>query len=494
MTVSDMNKRKRTSFGLIIFSVILLFNTNIGIFDLLPDTVAYIILARQLKRASERAPFFAEACEAFKKLAIITLLKYPASLLSALSGTDSGRGDMAAVFALTFSAFEIIYAIKSIKYLFDGLYRLGERTDATALITPFKVGGETYMAVDTLRFFTYTIAVLKCVFQAIPDMFRLTRFDEDGFTMITISAGYPISVLLTQLFGLIIGIFWLVIIIKYIKSIKNQGQFDNSLEMIISNEDRIRLDKKEKFDSLTSILSMLAFSVFFTAEVRFFDSDAINLIPHAIFGVLMMITATRVWRALGSSIGAPLFTAVSIYTVLSVITYVYEVRFLYYEGYDSLAKQTVTPPSYLTVEILSVIEGLALVFVFALLAIALDEVIRSHTGTALGSPEYSHSDKKYHASLFRMNVAYEIVGILFSIFRCLSVFSYSTYTSQIIDRNEITESAGVASNTIYVPVLEWANPVCTALFVVLIGFTLYFTSTLRDEIKMKYSKDGDLEL
>ena len=488
------NKRKKVSYGLIIFSVILLFNTNIGIFDILPDTVAYIILARQLKRAAERAPFFAEACDAFKKLTVVTLLKYPASLLSALSGTDSGRGDMAALFAITFSAFEIVYAIKAIKYLFDGLYRLGERTDATALISAFKVGGDAYMAVDTLRFFTYATAVVKCVFQAIPDMFRLTRVADDGFTLITVSRGYPISVIATQFFGAIIGIFWLVIIIKYIKSIKKQGQFDDALEMIISDEDRLRLERKEKFDSLIAIFSMLAFSVFFTVEVRFFDSDAINLIPHAIFGIMLVSVAQKTWRALGSRLGAPLLTVSSLYTVLSVVTYVFEVKFIYYEGYDSLTETTDVPMSYLTVEILSAVEAVLLASFFVCLTVAFFEIIRKHTGTALGSPEYSHSDKKYHAALSRFSILYAIIGVLFSAFRCLTVFSYSAYTSQIIDRNEITEGAGVASDLIYVPVLEWANPVCSALCVALIGFTLYFTSTLRDEVKMKYSKDGDLDL
>lgn len=492
--MSVTNTRKKLSFGLIIFSVLLLFNTNIGIFDLLPDTIAYIILARQLKRASERAPFFAEACDAFKKLAIVTFLKYPASLLSALSGTDSGRGDMAALFAITFSVFEIIYSINAVKYLFDGLYRLGERTDATALISPFNVTAETSMATDTLRFFTYVFAVAKCVFQAIPDMFRLTRVGEDGFTLVTISAGYPISVLLTQLFGLIIGVFWMVITISYINSVKKQGQFDNALEMIISDEDKLRLEKKEKFDSLISILSMLAFSVFFTAEVRFFDSDAINLIPHTIFAILLLIVASKVMRSFGSAIGTPLIVASSLYTISTFATYVFEVRFLYYEGYDSLAKKDVVPTSYLTVEILSIIEAVLLAFVFIFLASALQEIIQNHTGVGLGDPEYSHSDKKYHASLSRMNVVYAIIGILFSAFRCLTVLSYSTYTTQVIDLNDVTEQAGVALDTVYVPVLEWANPVCTVFFVLLVGSTLYFTSVLRDEIKLKYSKDGDLDI
>ena len=488
-----INKRKKISFGLIIFSVILLFNTNIGIFDLLPDTVAYIILARQLKRASERAPFFAEACDAFKKLIIVTLLKYPASMLSAISGT-SGGGDMAALFAITFSAFEIVYSIKAIKNLFDGLYRLGERTDATALISPFKVSRETCMAVDTLRFFTYTLAVSKCIFQAIPDMFRLTRVGEDGFSLITVSAGYPISLMLTQLFGAVIGIFWLVIIIKYISSVKKQGQFDVALEMIISDEDRIFLEKKEKFDALISILSMLAFSVFFTVEVRFFDSDAINLIPHAIFGVMLIITAAKAVRVLNTEYSIPLLISSVSYTLSTVLTYISEVKFLYYEGYDSLEKSVSVPASYLTVEILSTIEALLLVSVFVFLAFSLHDAIYVHTGTALGNPDYSHVDRRQHARLCRMNVGYTAVGILFAIFRCVAVFSYSAYKSEIIDRNEITEGAGVASDLVYTPVLEWANPVCTALCIVLIGFTLYYTSTLRDEIKLKYSANGDFEL
>ena len=93
-----------------------------------------------------------------------------------------------------------------------------------------------------------------------------------------------------------------------------------------------------------------------------------------------------------------------------------------------------------------------------------------------------------------MNAAYAGIGVLFSIFRCLTVFSYSTYRSEIIDRNEITEGAGIASDMIYVPVLEWASPVCSVLFILLIGFALYYTSSLRDEIKLKYSANGDFEL
>ena len=264
--------------------------------------------------------------------------------------------------------------------------------------------------------------------------------------------------------------------------------------MILPDEDKIRLEKKEKFDSLISILSMLAFSVFFTVEIRFFASDAINLLPHTLFGIMLIITAYKLTKTFESRFGNYLLLSTILYTVSSLVTYIYEVKFLYYEGYDSLAKVESVPTSYLIVEILSAIEAVLLIAIFALLAISIKEIIRDHTGVSLGDPKYSHSDKKYHASLFRMNVIYAITGILFSIARCLTVFSYSAYSMQIIDRNEITEGAGVASNVIYVPILEWANPVCSALFVILVGFTLYFTSTLRDEIKLKYSKDGDLDI
>lgn len=486
--------RKKLSFPLIVFAVILLFNTNIGIFDLLPDTIAYLILAGQLKSASKRAPFFAEACDSFKRLALITFLKYPASLLSALSGTTSGRGDMAALFAIIFSAFEIVYLIKAVKYLFDGLYRLGERTNAESLILPFKVAKDTVMAVDTLRFFTYLISVTKCLFQAIPDTFRLTRIAEDGFSVTTISKGYPIAVIMTQLFGLIIGVFWLVIITRYIKAVRIEGRFDSALDEIISPDDRLRLEKKEKLDYLISTLSLLAFTSFFTVEIRFSDSGDINMLPHTLYALLLVAFAVKLMKTVGVRLGLPMVLITALYTVSTAVSYVFETKFLYYDGYDSLKGKAAALENYIPVEILAVIEAVLLAAAIVWSAYLLRKIIFEHTGTALGSSEYTHTDRKYHRSLNIMNVAYAGIGVLFSIFRCLTVFSYSTYRSEIIDRNEITEGAGIASDMIYIPVLEWASPVCSVLFILLIGFTLYYTSSLRDEIKLKYSANGDFEL
>ncbi len=489
----SVKKHKSISFSKIVLSLVLLFNVNIGIVDLLPDAIAFFILAGEFKYAASRAPFFAEACDAFKKLGFIAILKYPAAIISAMSGSGGAGNDMAALFSLTFSAFEIVYAIKAVGYIFDALYRLGERTSAVALIKPFRVAGGSYMSCETLKFFTYLLTVEKCIFQAIPDMFRLTRIAEDGFTVITISSGYPISILFTQFFGTIIGVFWLVIFIKYVSAIKAEGNYDDAVDSLVLPDDALRIEKKEKLTSLLSLLSTTVIASIFTLEIRFLNSDNINLVPHTIYGVILVAVAIKLFRLSDST--SRLFTLISAgcYAVSTVFYYVFETRFLYYFGYESLADIDKIPPEYVVVEVLAVVEALLLILTLIGVGVQIRRIILTHTGMALGSSDYSQADKKYHRILLITNTVHVVLGCLFALLRCAGVFSQASYTTDVVDRNEATVGAELP-NIIYIPSLEWISTVCAIICIAYIGLTIYFTSNLKDEIKMKYSIIGDEEL
>lgn len=486
-------KHKSISFSRIILSLVLLFNINIGIVDLLPDAIAFFILANEFKHASLRAPFFAEARDAFKKLGIIALLKYPAAIIAASSGAGGAGNDMAALFSLTFSAFEIVYAIKAVRYIFDALYRLGERTSATALIKPFRVFGSSYMSCETLRFFTYLLTAAKCIFQAIPDMFRLTRIADDGFTVLTVSPGYSISVLTTQFFGLIIGVFWLIISVKFVTAVKTQGEYDGAVDSLVLPDDEIRLKKKERLDSLLSLLSLTVIASVFTLEIRFLNSDNINLIPHTVYGLLLVAVAIKLFKLSDTSTRHLTLISAACYTVSTVFYYVFETRFLYYFGYESLANTDATPPEYIVVEALGVIEALLLILTLIGVGMQMRQIILKHTGTALGSAEYSHSDRKYHRILLITNIAHVIMGCLFALFRCANVFSQAAYTTNVVERNEITEGVDVPDIT-YIPAIEWISTACAIICIAYIALTVYYASNVKDEIKMKYSAIGDEEL
>lgn len=486
-------KRKGISYPKIVLSLFLLFNINIGIVDLLPDAIAFFILAGEFKYSSARAPFFSEARDAFKKLAVISLLKYPAAIIAAMSGVGGAGNDMAALFSLTFSAFETVYAIKAVGYTFDALYRLGERTSATALIQPFQVFKGSFMSCETLRFFTYLLTVVKCVFQAIPDMFRLTRVAENGFSIITSSPGYPISILVTQFFGLIVGIFWLIFTLKYVSAVKRQGEYDRGIDSLVSSVDALRLERREKINRLNSSLSLLVIATVFTLEIRFLNSSNINLVPHTVYGLFLIAVVIKLFDS--ADLKLRLFSLISAvgYTLATGFYYFFETRFLYYFGYKSLAGIDIIPPEYVAVEITATVEAVFYILTLVGIALMLRNLILTHTGMSLGSVGYSRSDRKYHLSLLKMSAVHLGSGIIFALTRCAVVFSQAMYTIDVLDRDDIANLTDVP-NVVYIPSFEWLGTLCAVICIAYIGLTVYFTSNIKDEIKMKYSAIGDDEL
>ena len=67
MNAQDKKTKSRAYTGIIV-ALVFLFNPNISVIDILPDFVAYFILARTFLLASDCAPYFEEARVAFKRL------------------------------------------------------------------------------------------------------------------------------------------------------------------------------------------------------------------------------------------------------------------------------------------------------------------------------------------------------------------------------------------------------------------------------------------
>ena len=57
----EADKKQKSIYKTVIFSLIFLFNPNISVIDILPDFIAYFLLARAFLYAADRAPHFEEA-------------------------------------------------------------------------------------------------------------------------------------------------------------------------------------------------------------------------------------------------------------------------------------------------------------------------------------------------------------------------------------------------------------------------------------------------
>ena len=134
-----LQTNRKRFYSLIIFSLVLLINPNINVIDLMPDFIAWFILAKLFERAADSAPYFEEARVAFKRLAWVNLAKIPAFILVMLiRSKDTLDNNVYALASLSFAVIETLFIIPAVKNIFLALFHLGERTEAVSLISPFQ--------------------------------------------------------------------------------------------------------------------------------------------------------------------------------------------------------------------------------------------------------------------------------------------------------------------------------------------------------------------
>ena len=97
---------KNVKYGWLIFALIMLFNPNLQLIDILPDFIGFFILAKFIERAADAAPYFEEARAAFVKLGYISLAKIPALFVIVLvRSKNTLDNDIIALFAEIVNAF-----------------------------------------------------------------------------------------------------------------------------------------------------------------------------------------------------------------------------------------------------------------------------------------------------------------------------------------------------------------------------------------------------
>ena len=184
---------KKKNYYLRIFTALLLLaNPNIHIVDILPDFIAYFLIFSVVSEAADLAPHFAQAKDACKRLALLCLFKIPASfIIVSLRSSNTHDLNLIPTFAIIFAVFEMILGYTLIFRISEGLFYLGERSDATALISPFRVrvstdteGGKEVTSKgisaargylpEALRGVSLVFIFVKCFSSFVPEMLLLT--------------------------------------------------------------------------------------------------------------------------------------------------------------------------------------------------------------------------------------------------------------------------------------------------------------------------------
>ena len=371
--------------------------------------------------------------------------------------------------------------VMAIRYLFSALFYLGEKTEAPILISPFSVSrnGKFTMTPEELRSFSFLFAAVKCITYTLPDMFLLTRTTDDG-RRLSISKFYPYVLLGGLLIGTIVGIIWLTRTKKFIKAIREGEFFLNSLNKNITDTGKRHYEIKNKIRTINSALGTITVASFFTVEFAFVDFDQINILPTFIYGIILLISILKISK-LTKKASLALYSSIA-FILSSVITFIFSLRFHTKFDYSDLMKSETAVGYYNAYKIFSSIQFLILLLTLISLALLLRDFIYLHTGVDRESERYLRMEREYHKSLVKG--AYITFGLsaLTGAMKLIHVF-LNGYVQLIF-----TDKTDMTMPTIFTGAIPWFNLVVFASAVAYIGYSLYFFSLLKEEVKIKYHK------
>lgn len=480
MNASEKKQKNRVYCGIIV-ALIFLFNPNISVIDVLPDFVAFFILAKVFLFASDCAPYFDEARVAFKRLGWLNFCKlFGLALILLVKKGNSSDNDIIPLVTLVFAICEALLTFVAIKNIFLALFYLGNRTDAEATIRPFEFMGKRIRP-ETVRDISYFFFALKCLVYFAPTPFLLTNINATGYERASTARVFVSILLISQIVCVIAGIIWLLIVRKYALAIKNEGKFTSSLEMLLDNNKGFSLPKKQMLRTIISTLTIFEIAAFFTLELALIENYDVNMLPHFIYASLLFFASYKL--SAYASGRKPLLISGCAYILSTIIFYAVQTNFLTRYGYTRLIFDSEARAAYPPLIVFAVIEFILLTVFLYFVYRMLDAFIKSHTGINDNSAELE-SNESYFGTLIKKNRRFMIFGGVAGLLKLVSVILHG-WVKVVYSAN-----GDELKNAIISPAVEWIGLAVAAAAFVYIGITLYFISTLKDEVKMKYEDEN----
>ena len=466
---------KNVKYGWLIFALIMLFNPNLHLIDILPDFIGFFILAKFIERAADAAPYFEEARAAFVKLGYISLAKIPALFVIVLvRSKNTLDNDIIALFALVFTTVELLYLFPAIKNMFDALTYLGERGRVPTLIK-----GDTLISTDALRSFTFVFATLKCSLYTLPEFLKLTKSVDIGSTTSILMGSrlYPLAVLAAQSLVLIIGSVWLFRMMIFARRIKKDGTFYSAIEEIATVNSYEEYEKKVHNRFVNRVFLYFILSAIFSFDLTFSDYNDINLLPSFISGIFFAFGVLGLIKCIGDKkMRTIAIVTALLYNAAALVKYIFEIKFLDKFNYADLFRHysETANAEYRKIEIFAVVE---FIFYIALTVIFFLSM-KKYTDTKLGRWR-EDSNPNVKAQYYReINVKTVILTVICFL---VGLVSFANVFVQGSVKIVFTDSSNVTKPALFVPHLPWFGLVIAVFSIVFSFYSVYYFNFIKDE-------------
>ncbi len=456
---------KTMGFAMIAASFAFYFIPDLAMFDLLPDIIAYILLAVGLARLS----YLNESIDSSRKLFLRMILIGAAKLVSLFiifgtGGNSKEQPSLMLLMVFVFVLLESFMLIPAYIKLFDGLLYLGTRHEGTAVFGKSN-DHDRKNASEKMKRSTLLFIIVKNLCVLLPETSALSTTDNINSYKPSMYEFVNDFRILGMIVSLIFGIVWLVRSIKYFRSIDRDKAFVSSLCERYNTE---ILPNNKIFAERRIALSCLFFGIAAVLAVDFYieGNNGYNIIPD----VLMAISSIFGFIMIKKYIPKRLFVASEVACAIYGVTTSLNWKLVSDFSYEYTAAQVRTDKeaneAWRALVGMSVIEAVCFLALATLIIITVMKIIDGHTGYVVEHYTIDPKQKlaELHSRLKAPLYAAGAFGVLTAVGCVFRVFMFR-YATELADSSWVIES------------------IVTAVFAAILSFALF---RVNEEVREKY--------
>ncbi len=360
---------------------VFLFDPFIGIFDLLPDAIGYLLFAIGLYRFSDLDERLADASRAAGRLALLGVARLLAILLTFALVSPTERPVFILLVAFSFGVLDCLLFIPLWRNLSGGFLYLGSRVNATAVFDRQRRGGHLHTRSLCERYvgFSTVCFVLREILAILPEMTVLTHeqggSDWGGNTLYNYVGMFRF---VGALLSLILGILWMVKTFGFVRKLKSDKPFFESLHRKYETEVLVRRDLFA-MRAIKASLSCLAAAAVLSLDVYI---EGVSILPDLLAALCMLLSICFLTRYTAGEGGKhrPAMLVTLLYAVSATVAWLLQFSYLSFNDLPNIEHDPLLRERLSTVTLIQAITAALFLAAYLLILRLLYDLVRRHTG------------------------------------------------------------------------------------------------------------------
>ncbi len=397
-------------YRLFLFGLFFLINPYIWVFDILPDFIGLLIMARAIRPLTEISPSMEAASSGFKKAAALSIAQLGLTIPMITLVNSDPTFNM--VFSFCFNILRIIFLIPALHELFNGLTYFAERHAEV---------GQTVSTpkLKVMRTVMQVYIIIHALLSSFPEIVYF-KVNDSGMTD-SVEEIYPLApfrlgiIVLCAMIVTVIAIIFYISFCIYFSALRRKAAFNRGIISDISSF--VRSEKERIMSAVRPAITCFIIACFCAIS---YYIDGKSVIPPYFTPILHITVISYLRKILDKKVTRAFsIAAVIISFPFQLFTEFFAAQ---YHEVASFAFSEVEA-KFIFPYYANIVYSFSLILSTVSVGIALCRVIKEHTGLFWESAYITHNSKAANEKLRRLRLSVILTAVC-----CLaSVFNVYTY-------------------------------------------------------------------